>query len=1002
MVREMGVLACVGVLVWLGGHEALGAAGQGGSPAADGALSDARMGLTWWTVGIVALFLGRRVREAHSLRWTGDQHIATPWLLPAIAGLTGLGVVLQLGFGDPLGPDWRGWTQGVGVGLGGLAGGAWLALRRPEVEVWGAWGVRLAALITVVPLVLLASPAGVDVAGQRIVVSLPGLQVQPLEVAKVGFALWLGLVLAAQGTTLSRHRMTLLGLQVPPLHRLAGALAGLAVLVVLVGGVFRDLGLLLIAGGLFVAMVYLALASRVWMGLGLGALGLAASSLIATPEVLGASFVTRVRMWLDPWTNGLPNGSQLAEAHWAFALGGLTGRGVGAAAAGGLKAGHTDLVLALLGEELGLLGGWLALLLLGVFVQQGLSIALQARSRERAMVTAALTGLLFVQWLVIFGGTVGWLPLTGVVVPFLSFGRSAIAVFVVVGALLLDMAAGGRARTVSDDLANVRRPLQDLSLGVWAVFVLAAFQLARLGVWFPAATLSTPALVTTAEGQPTLLYARALRRLRTALPRSAFLDRDGELLRRGDDDRSDSLATLLGPVPGRVGVRPEAWMLEHRHAERLRGYPALPPLEVVRKDGKTVRLTPLDLSPLIPIARATAAQREVLARRWAVERQAADVRLSVDRPLQERVTEALVAGLNGAPAAAAAVIDVDSGRFLALAQVPHLGQPGAVPGVEGVPAWKNGLYGPWMDKTGDVAGVRAAGSPWKLVTGMARVRAGVDVTGQGVQTNGGPVYRCEGFGGRAGAQLPGWIAPIRDFRGGHLRPFGFVEALQDSRNCWFAQEGVALGPAAYTSLVADGLPVGGGAEWFDPGAAGSRRLGLTGIGQGGAAWNVRQAAQVVAAIGGGGVLVDCPLVMGEACEERVLVDDPEGLRWILAGMRQVMLDGTGRGLRVDTELPGLRVYGKSGTADDGILQPGEVSSGYAPAGRLAPHAWFVMLAEPDEGEVAQAVVPGRIAVAVLVFRGGLGSRAAGPIARKIMAAAQAEGWLGQTVAAVRP
>lgn len=121
----------------------------------------------------------------------------------------------------------------------------------------------------------------------------------------------------------------------------------------------------------------------------------------------------------------------------------------------------------------------------------------------------------------------------------------------------------------------------------------------------------------------------------------------------------------------------------------------------------------------------------------------------------------------------------------------------------------------------------------------------------------------------------------------------------------------------------------------------------------------------------------------------MLVEDAFLLGPILAGMREVMTSGTGRSLAVP---PGVRVYGKTGTADvRGFV--GEEPFGIAPARPAAPHSWFVALVEPSSSPECEPLTPGRLAIAVVVPRGGTGASTAGPAAMEIVAALRALGHL---------
>jgi peptidoglycan glycosyltransferase len=242
--------------------------------------------------------------------------------------------------------------------------------------------------------------------------------------------------------------------------------------------------------------------------------------------------------------------------------------------------------------------------------------------------------------------------------------------------------------------------------------------------------------------------------------------------------------------------------------------------------------------------------------------------------------------------------------------------------------------------------------------------------------------------------MEGWVAPIHDHYKDRLHgAIDVVEALAISCNVYFGQLGLLLGPDPLRDLAADGVEVGyqGEQSRFEPGAPGTRHLASTAFGQGAMAMNVLQVARLAAAIGGGGVYRLCPntLELAAACDEHRLIEDPSLLAPILAGMRRVMTDGTGARLE---RVPGVRIYGKTGTADSPIVR-GEPA--LASARRSAPpHSWFVALLEPESAPGCTVQVPGRLAVAVVVPRGGAGSASAGPAAIEIARAAQRLGYLG--------
>jgi peptidoglycan glycosyltransferase len=238
---------------------------------------------------------------------------------------------------------------------------------------------------------------------------------------------------------------------------------------------------------------------------------------------------------------------------------------------------------------------------------------------------------------------------------------------------------------------------------------------------------------------------------------------------------------------------------------------------------------------------------------------------------------------------------------------------------------------------------------------------------------------------------PGWSKPIHDHTGDHTHgQLDLATALAVSCNVYFGQLGLALGPEPLVGLRVAGVEVGY-ANLLDPGPAGSRQLASTAFGQGAMVMSAMEAARLVAAIGGGGHYRRCAPTMELAapCSDVALVGDPAALAPILAGMRRVMTAGTGAGL---TSPAGLRVYGKTGTADVRGFA-GEQPWGIAPAQVAPPHSWFVAFAEPASQPEGAAIARGRIAVAVVIPRGGTGASAAGPLAMQILAAAQGLGYL---------
>jgi cell division protein FtsW len=206
----------------------------------------------------------------------------------------------------------------------------------------------------------------------------------------------------------------------------------------------KDLGAALLFFGVFLAMLYIATGriSLVIIGLILFVIG---SALMA---VLIDHVRTRVDVWIDPFADPLGAGYQVVQALHAFARGGLLGVGLG----GGLPeiAGrppipqvHTDFPLAALGEELGVLGVVAILGLYLVVVERGLRIGAAAADDFRSLLAVGLALVIGIQAFIIAAGDLKVLPLTGVTLPFISYGGSSLLANALVIGLLLALSDKG-------------------------------------------------------------------------------------------------------------------------------------------------------------------------------------------------------------------------------------------------------------------------------------------------------------------------------------------------------------------------------------------------------------------------------------------------------------------------------------------------------------------------------------------------------------------------------
>ena len=989
-----------------------------------------RLALVAFTVGALALFLGSVVG-----RWrSGNRAIPIPLLLPALIGATGLGLALQMGYGDPLrGPGWPGPGFAGGVMMGGIVGGLIFAVPWDWEDVANRLRHVLLGGILVTFAALTLFGEGPTGSGTKINLG----PFQPLELVKLSFVAFVAVFLGRRAASLRYQRNFFLGglLRVPRPRLLFPALI---VLIGLFGGLFlvRDLGPILILGLTFLTLFTVVTRSAPWAGLALASVVTVVAVVATNPEMVGSdSLALRMRMWLDPWTNALSNGDQLAASRWAIAAGGLTGQGFGHGSIGALPAGQTDLVMAHLAEELGFTGVSIYLAMLGMIVASGVWVAAQNRTAERVLMAMGLTALLACQWAVIFGGTTGLLPLTGVIVPFLSAGRTSMVSFLALAALIGSLARDGRARAYTDELDQLRGGVLGVGSVFGALFVGAALVMFAEGVILGPATTARGVVTTLGDGTVVHRQDRRIQAIADLVPRGTIRDRDHRLI-AGVDESGErvtplgtGLGTLLGPSDPLV-LRP-TWALERSFSQRLRGYPEKPDGPSVwlaedesgkerllfavstrreRKrdrrraealaDGDTVRQLPLptpDLRPLVPILHTPRDRRaeEIVERLGTVEDRS--VTLTLDARLQGAAAKALeeAAKRSKVGAAAAMVIDVDTGEVLVRAQVPDI-DPSShdwlTPVRKADPAF-TGVYGAWSDMTSN-RGILQAGSVGKILTAVAAVRTDLEVTGEGCDVKTTKRYSCLKRD-RQGPYftMPGWKRGIHDYYKDD--PHGEVDlskAIAVSCNVTFGQLALDLGPEQFESLVADGVQVGWTSD-FEPGESGSRALAETGFGQGATAMSVAQAARLAALVAGGGVYRECPqsMEMGALCTAVDIVDDPDALQVVLAGMQGTIRRGTGSLLK---KIDGVRLYGKTGTADSiGLRDEEPYGMTYGETG-YAPHSWFIAIAEPDTAEACSARASGRLAIAVVVPRSHTGAVVAAPAAVKILDAAHHLGYLG--------
>jgi cell division protein FtsW (lipid II flippase) len=753
---------------------------------------------------------------------------------------------------------------------------------------------------------------------------------------------------------------------VPRLEHLLPMLGGVGLALALFFAL-RDLGPALLLSLLLVLMLSVARA-------GAGAL-LAGLVILAGGFWLGyvldisSTLTARVAMWQAPWENAVRGGDQIAQAAWALAAGAATGTGPGLGDTRFLPAGHTDLVLASIGEELGAIGMIVIVMAAGVVAWRGFRIARSAPTDTTFFLALGLTLTLVLPMLVMAGGMLGLLPLTGIVTPFLSYGGSAmLANFVAIGLL----AAIGSHRGAPVDARPFRAPLRWLEMGLAACATVLIVGWMRVQVVHADEILVKPQLSRQADGGIRYQYnPRVLQAART-LPRGSITDRRDVPL-AGTRDAVQAAAPelarlqvaladacpdparrcyplggqtfhLLGDAETRLNWAASNTSFVERDAEdNLRGFDdRARSVETDSDDGQRTLALKRDYRDLVALVR----------HRWepdhedvvAIRTRPRDVRLTIDGRLQKQVSSlvARAAVSAGVRKAAVVVVDAATGELLASVSYPW-------------PAAGDTMPDPADDSFIDRAryGLYPPGSTFKLVTAAAALRLDPSLSRL--------AFTCSRLpDGRAGVRIPGYGRPIRDDVLDR-EPHGTLtlrDGLVRSCNAYFAQLAVRLGtePLARAATTAGIVfPTDG------PAARVRENQPHTGYGQGDVLTTPLRMARVAAAMATDGVIRAPSVVEGSAAPDPTPWLPGESARLIAGYMRDAVTNGTGRLLRDHPS----RIAGKTGTAelDD-----------------LPSHAWFV-------GFAPAGPATRRIAFAVILEHAGYGGAGAASVAGQVVTAA---------------
>jgi cell division protein FtsW (lipid II flippase) len=376
-----------------------------------------------------AVFVGSTLVLSLLLGWLLPD--ADQYILPVISLLSGVGTLVITRLNTSLGH-----RQLLWVLVGEVA--AVIAIRFPRhlstlrlyKYTWAFAGLLLIAATIV---------AGTDIngSGYKRWIGFHGVYFQPVELLKPLMVIFFAAYLDEKHELLAAARLAIGRIRLPPLQYLAPLpfVWGLSLLLLIRQ---NDLGSALLFLGIFLAMVYVGTARAFYPVSGI--------VLFSAGAFLAFHLFPHVRdrteIWLDPWAHASGSGYQLVQGLIALAVGGVGGQGLGQGSPGLVPVVTTDFILAAIGEELGLAGICVLLALILFVVFRGLSVAIRRVDGFEKLLAAGLMAVLAIQTIVIVGGTTRLMPLTGVPLPFLSYGgSSALADYVIVSLLLRISAA---------------------------------------------------------------------------------------------------------------------------------------------------------------------------------------------------------------------------------------------------------------------------------------------------------------------------------------------------------------------------------------------------------------------------------------------------------------------------------------------------------------------------------------------------------------------------------
>ncbi len=351
---------------------------------------------------------------------------ADPTLLPVAALLHGLGYVMISRLDDQFAAQQSLWSL---VSIVAFVATLLVVQRAADLARYKWTLLFVGAVLLLLPL---APGLGRNINGARIWVGLGPFGFQPGEFAKLALAIFFAGYLSERRELIAATTWRWGPFRIPEWQYIAPVLVawGFAVMV-MVG--LRDLGSSLMFFTLFVVMMWVATEQLSYVVIGFTMFGVAAYAAWSR----FSHVQRRVDIWLDPWADPQDSGYQILQGLYGIGDGGLTGTGLGRGSPNTIPYAESDFIFAALGEEMGMIGATAVLMAYLLLIGAGLRTALRTERNFEKLLATGLTTIVGMQAFIIVGGVVKVVPLTGITLPFVSYGGSSLLANYILLALLL-------------------------------------------------------------------------------------------------------------------------------------------------------------------------------------------------------------------------------------------------------------------------------------------------------------------------------------------------------------------------------------------------------------------------------------------------------------------------------------------------------------------------------------------------------------------------------------